>query len=244
MCQNPQVTISIVSHGQGLIIRNLLDDCRSFTGASFEILLTLNIPEENAFYADFTDLPIRVIDNEKPKGFGANHNAAFHNSHGEVFMVVNPDIRAPGLDLSNLSALALMPGVGACAPCVCGVGGNIEDSARKFPTIRRLLARVLLKRCQTDYDLVCNSPVTVDWVAGMFVAFSREVFQKIGGFDDRRFFMYLEDADICRRINETGEQVLVNPDVKVIHMAQRASRRNFQHMRWHMISMMRFLSDL
>lgn len=244
MSQNPQVTLSIVSHGQGDIIRNLLEDCRSFTGASFEILLTLNIPEERGFYADFTDLPIRVIENQKPKGFGANHNAAFHNSHGEVFMVVNPDIRAPGLDLSHLTSVALMPGVGACAPCVCGVGGNIEDSARKFPTMRRLLTRVLFNRREVDYDLSYNSLVPVDWVAGMFVAFNRDVFQRVGGFDDRRFFMYLEDVDICRRINEIGDQVLVKPDVQVIHMAQRASRRNLQYMGWHVLSMMRFLSGL
>lgn len=244
MNQNPQVTLSIVSHGQGNIIRNLLEDCRSFTGASFEILLTFNIPEDRRFYVDFTDLPIRIIENEEPKGFGANHNAAFKKSFGEVFMVVNPDIRAPGLDLSHLASIALMPGVGACAPCICDVSGNIEDSARKFPTAHRILTRVLFNRREADYDLSCNSLVSVDWVAGMFVAFSREVFQQLGGFDDRRFFMYLEDADICRRINELGGQVLVNPYVKVIHMAQRASRRNLRHMKWHFTSMVRFLSGL
>lgn len=42
----PRVSISIVSHGQGEIIRDLLEDCRTFKSASFEILLTLNIPED------------------------------------------------------------------------------------------------------------------------------------------------------------------------------------------------------
>lgn len=244
MSPSPQVTLSIVSHGQGAIIRHLLEDCRSFTGASFEILLTLNIREDRGFYADFTDLSIRVIENEQPQGFGANHNAAFRMSRGEVFMVVNPDIRAPDLDLSRLASLAGMPGVGACAPRVHGVSGSVEDSARKFPTISRLFARVLFHRRAADYDLSGNIPVAVDWVAGMFVAFSREAFQQVGGFDDRRFFMYLEDADICRRIGIKGSQVLVNPNVQVIHMAQRASRRNMKYMRWHVVSMARFLTGL
>lgn len=244
MSPSPQVTLSIVSHGQGAIIRHLLEDCRSFTGANFEILLTLNIREDRDFYADFTDLSIRVIENEQPKGFGANHNAAFRMSRGEVFMVVNPDIRAPGLDLSHLTSLAEMPGVGACAPRVCGVDGSVEDSARRFPTISRLFARVLFHRRTVDYELSGKTPVAVDWVAGMFVAFNRKAFQQVGGFDDRRFFMYLEDADICRRIGIQGIQVLVNPNVQVIHMAQRASRRNLQHMRWHVVSMMRYLTGL
>jgi len=244
MSPSPQVTLSIVSHGQGAIIRNLLEDCRSFKGASFEILLTLNIPEDRGLYEDFTDLSILVVENEQPQGFGANHNAAFHKSRGEVFMVVNPDIRAPGLDLSHLTSIARMPDVGACAPLVLGVNGNVEDSARKFPTIGRLLARVLLRRRVADYDMSGNNPVAVDWVAGMFVAFSRESFQKIGGFDDRRFFMYLEDADICDRINKKGAQVLVIPNVQVVHVAQRASRRNLKHFRWHLVSAVRFLTGL
>jgi len=244
MKRSPQVTLSIVSHGQGDIIRNLLEDCRSFKGASFEILLTLNIPEDRSFYADFTDLPIRLIKNEKPKGFGANHNAAFNKSDCDVFMVINPDIRAPNLDLSQLTYLAMLPSVGACAPSVCNIVGDIEDSARKFPTMRRLMTRVLFSRREADYDLSCNSIVSVDWVAGMFVAYNRNFFQQVGGFDDRRFYMYLEDADICLRLKNIGGQVIVNPCVHVIHMAQRASRRNLKHMRWHVISMLRFLSGL
>jgi GT2 family glycosyltransferase len=56
--------------------------------------------------------------------------------------------------------------------------------------------------------------------------------------------MYFEDADICRRLGKTGWLVLVNPNVHVIHMAQRASHRNLKHMRWHAVSAFRFLSGL
>ena len=78
----------------------------------------------------------------------------------------------------------------------------------------------------------------------MFVVFRREAYQEVGGFDDRRFFMYLEDADICRRLAREGWKVLVNPNVQVIHMAQRASRRNLKHMRWHITSAFRFLTGI
>jgi GT2 family glycosyltransferase len=244
MSSHPEVTLSIVSHGQGAIIHPLLEDCRSFTGASFEILLTLNISEDHSFYEEFTDLPIRIIENKQPRGFGANHNAAFHKSQGEIFMVVNPDIRAPGFDLKQLTSLARMPGVGACAPRVCGADGSLEDSARRFPTISRLFSRVLLDQRIADYDLSGSSPVAVDWVAGMFITFNRATFSQVGGFDERRFFMYLEDADICRRIGNNGGQVFVNPSAQVVHMAQRASRRNLKHMRWHVVSMLRFLTGL
>jgi GT2 family glycosyltransferase len=76
----------------------------------------------------------------------------------------------------------------------------------------------------------------------MFVVFRQDAFLKIDGFDERRFFMYLEDADICRRLLDNGWKTLINPSEQVIHMAQRASRRNLKHMRWHAVSAFRFLS--
>lgn len=244
MSDTPQITLSVVSHGQGAIVRDLLADCRTITGATFEIILTLNIPEDQGWIEAFSDLPIRIIENAVPKGFGANHNAAFRQSTGGCFAIVNPDIRATPLDLARLVSMVSDPRTGACAPLVLGPGGDIEDSARIFPTLPRLLSRTLLGRRGADYDLSGNSPVAVDWVAGMFVVFDRQAFASIGGFDDRRYFMYLEDADICQRLRRAGYEVLVDPTTRVVHHAQRASRRSVRHLRWHAVSSLRFLTGL
>ena len=103
------------------------------------------------------------------------------------------------------------------------------------------MKRVVLRHREPDY-VPGNAPLLVDWVAGMFVVFRKNVFLSLGGFDDRRFFMYLEDVDICRRINEAGFNVLLNPKVSVVHMAQRASHKNLKHMRWHVVSAFRYLT--
>lgn len=235
------LSLSIVSHGQGALIKNLLVDSRSFRGPAFEILLTLNIPEDKGFLEDFQDLPITVIENPAPKGFGDNHNAAFLQSHGSAFVIVNPDIRAPGLDLSTLYETAMQPCVGACAPLVTRVDDALEDSARKFPTLTRLLRRVLLRQREADYDLRGRGLTPVDWVAGMFVVFPRKAFEAVHGFDTR-YFMYMEDADICRRLHEAGFDVLVEGSTAVIHDAQRASHRSLKHLSWHTRSAVRFLT--
>lgn len=129
------------------------------------------------------------------------------------------------------------------APVVLSDDGHIEDSARRFPTLRRFSMRVLLRQRNPDYK-VAAEPYPVDWVAGMFVVFRRDAYQQVAGFDDRRFYMYLEDADICHRLHKKGWQTMVNPNAQVIHMAQRASRRNLQHLRWHIVSALRFLTGL
>lgn len=243
MTSHRRLSLSIISHGQGHLIKNLLADFRTVSGPSFEILLTLNIPEDKSFIADFKDLPITLIENQHPKGFGDNHNTAFKCSCGDIFVVVNPDIRAPKLDLTKLTTLSVQPKVGACAPRVLNAMGDAEDSARRFPTIFRLLHRVMFNRRKADYDLIGSNPITVDWVAGMFVLFPRAAFVAVGGFDTR-YFMYMEDADICRRLKQHGYLTLVDCSTSVVHDARRSSHRSLRHFSWHLRSAIRFLTGI
>lgn len=235
-----KLSISIVSHGQANLVKNLLKDIRTFSGQPFEVLLTFNITEDKTFIADFKDLPITLIENQHPKGFGDNHNTAFKCSRGDIFVVVNPDIRAPKLDLTSLTTLSEQQYVGACAPRVLNPMGTIEDSARRFPTFFRLVTRVLFIHRKPDYDLAGTTPVMVDWVAGMFVLFPRSAFEAVGGFDTR-YFMYMEDADICRRLKQHGYLTLVDCSTSVVHDARRSSHRSLRHLSWHLRSAIRFL---
>ena len=237
-----QITLSIVSHGQASLIRTLLADLAELPHQNFEVLITINLPEDETAYHGHP-FPLRIIRNDNPKGFGANHNAAFSLATTRWFAVVNPDIRIKTFNLQTLLSPFQDQLVAAVAPIVLSGDGKIEDSARRFPTLKRFAKRVLLRQRNADYK-VEHVPYQVDWVAGMFVVFHRDAFRQIGGFDDHRFFMYLEDADICLRLGKIGWKVIVNPNAQVIHMAQRASRRNLKHMHWHAVSALRFLTGL
>ncbi len=237
-----QITLSIVSHGQASLIRSLLEDLSKLQSQNFEVLITVNLPEDESAYHGFK-FPLRIIHNASPKGFGGNHNAAFFLSSAKWFAVVNPDIRIHSLDLKVLLSPFHNKKVAAVAPLVLSVDGKVEDSARRFPTFFRFVKRVLLRQRGPDYQ-IASGPYQVDWAAGMFVVFRRDTYKQIGGFDDHRFFMYLEDADICRRLHKGGWLTMVNPNVQVIHKAQRASRRSLTHMRWYATSAFRYLTGL
>ena len=222
------------------MIRDLLSDLAALPCHDFEVIVTLNLPEDDSLYFEF-DFPLKLIKNNSPRGFGANHNSAFLASDGFFFAVVNPDIRISSLDISELLLTFSTKNAAAVAPLVYSSSGTTEDSARRFPTFFRLLKRVVLRHRESDY-IPGNTDLVVDWVAGMFVVFRKDVFRNLGGFDDRRFFMYMEDVDICRRISEAGFNVLLNPKVSVVHLAQRASHKNLKHMRWHVVSAFRYLT--
>ena len=235
------VSFSIVSHRQGHLIENLLTDLHRLwpTLGACEIILTLNLPEDESFIHRFCDLPLQIIRNPIAKGFGENHNSAFDRSTGDIFAVLNPDLRFSTLDLGPMREVLSAPEVGLWAPLVVASNGKIEDSARRFPTVARLARRTLLRKRTADYAPGAW-PIRVDWVAGMFVALPRRAYAQVHGFD-RRYFMYMEDADICRRLQEQGLDVMYDARVRVVHDARRASRRSLRHMSWHLVSALRFL---
>jgi hypothetical protein len=99
----PFVSLLVVSYGQGHQVRDLLSDLHTLaTDIPSEVTFTLNLAEDECFIEAAGALPLRVVRNTEVNGFGANHNAAFAASQGNVFVIVNPDIQAQGLRLGPL----------------------------------------------------------------------------------------------------------------------------------------------
>ena len=233
------VSISVVSHGQSMLVEQLLNDIVKLRISHVEIILTLNIEETLSFSPEELGVPIKIIRNTSPQGYGANNNSAFKVAKGGFFCVMNPDIRLTSNPFPKLLQSIGNPSVGVVGPLVYNSAGTIEDSARHFPTPLGILARKLERNKTTDYMMIGNKSLNPDWIAGMFMLFRREIYETIGGFDER-YFMYLEDADLCARIWSSGKKVVLNPNVSIIHDAQRHSSKSFKYFKWHLMSMMRF----
>ena len=233
---NPTLSISIVSHGQRDLVGALFGDLARLKLDS-EILLTLNLPEPEP---PPSAMPLRVIRNSVPKGFGANHNSAFDLAQGEYFCVLNPDVRvAADIFTPLIGELRKQPRLGLIAPKVITPAGELEDSARRFPTMGSLA----LKSLGIDRRLAFAESALAypDWIAGMFMLFPRSVFREAGGFDPG-YFLYYEDADLCARLRKLGYDVGYCPAVSIVHDARRTSRRSLRYLRWHLQSMLRFLT--
>lgn len=221
----PKVTVSIVSHGQGALVRKLLACLDAVSTASIEkAIVTLNIPEPADPASMHCGFPVEVIINDVPRGFGANHNQAFRRCATDWFLVLNPDIVFADDPIEPLLAHAATD-VGLLAPRI------VEPGKRAPEPHRRLLtpAEVLLRHWGPP-------PQHAEWVAGMFMLFRAATFAEVGGFD-RRYFMYVEDADICARLRIAGWRLVVADEVAVHHAAQRASRRRVRPLLWHVSSL-------
>jgi N-acetylglucosaminyl-diphospho-decaprenol L-rhamnosyltransferase len=232
-----QITVSVVSHAQNALVNAFLGDlARHCPGVN--VLVTLNIPEPATPLA-LAGLPfaVEVIENRERKGFGANHNAAFARCRTEFFCVANPDLRLSADPFPAL--LESLQRADIAGPLVRNPAGGIEDSARRYPTLCSLAAKLFRGSPGPEYP-TDRGEQAVDWVAGMFMLFRAAAFRDIGGFDEA-YFMYYEDIDLCRRLNRAGGRVVYNPAASVVHDARRGSRRDPRLAARHAASIVRFL---
>lgn len=231
------ITVSIVSHGQGKLVSDLLEDLARCDGVS-AVLLTQNVPEAEILCPKSLLSRVQIIRNSEPKGFAANHNQAFQYCRTSMFAVLNPDIRLMSDPFPSLAENLIKSNAGVIAPVVCSPEGRLEDSARHFPTVAQLIGK-LLGREDGRIQPHGAPPILVDWTAGMFMLFLTNAYRRIGGFDER-FFLYYEDVDICARLWKAGMSVALHTEVSVVHAAQRASHRKPRYMIWHLSSMARY----
>ncbi len=236
----PSIAVSIVSHRQALLVNGLLEDLAHSCESKITVLLTQNVPDAISFATDRLACPVEVIANDRVKGFGANHNAAFARCRTPYFCVVNPDVRLASDPFPALVASLEDGRAGAAGPLVRSPAGEVEDSARRFPTTGFLIRKALGARSGPDYPSD-RGPQVVDWIGGMFMLLRSEAFRAVGGFDEA-YFLYYEDVDLCRRLNHAGRAVIYQPAVEVVHDARRASRRDPRFAMHHLKSVLRFLS--
>lgn len=229
------MTVSVVSHGHGPLVEQLINQVLEQAGVA-KVLLTLNVPENLALPSSNK---LVLVHNTNPKGFGANHNAAFRQCDSEFFCVLNPDIVLSEPTFNGLIEGLRTAGAVLAAPAVVSTSGEREDSWRQFPTLVSLFRKAMgnddsVISFDSNADLVFPA-----WVAGMCLLFDAQAYRRLGGFDEG-YFLYYEDVDICARIWKEGLRLVACPNIKVTHDAQRASHRNSQHMRWHTLSMARY----
>ena len=235
----PVISISIVSHGQINLVKNLLHDiAQHCQNLSVEIILTLNLEEKLPFSVEIFPFPISVICNSIPLGFGANQNQAFRYATGQFFCVLNPDIRLNQDPFPALLDCLQDPCVGVVSPLVFNELGSLEDCARRFPTPLKILCKAFGRCKGSDYE-VKEKLIFPDWVGGMFMVFPSEIFTQLTGFDER-FFLYYEDVDLCARLRLQGYEVVMCTNARVVHYAHRSSHQNFEYLKWHFTSMMQF----
>jgi N-acetylglucosaminyl-diphospho-decaprenol L-rhamnosyltransferase len=238
-------TFSVISHGHGASMGLLLSQMNEEAALTrARVVVTINIPEEFDPQL-YPNLDLVVLRNSSPKGFGANHNAAFAHCMTEWFVVLNPDLELDrGEPFSHLEiAASSTEQVGVIAPLVTNSKGAREDSVRANLTPLSLFGRHFLgRRAAPAIGEPARRGSPFYWLGGMCLMVRADAFRAIKGFDER-FFLYCEDYDLCARLYREGYALAVDSSVRIVHNAQRDSHRSARHLAWHVKSLLRVWSS-
>ncbi|MHA6247673.1 glycosyltransferase [Pontibacter sp. CAU 1760] len=185
-------------------------------------------------------------------GFGSGHNVSMHLGlhRCTYFLVLNPDVY---FDPKVVTALFLKmearQQVVVSAPQVLYPDASHQGSRRLLPSpqdlfLRRvpLLHRFFRKRLQShQYEGVPEDAlVEVPFLLGCFLMIRSQTLRETGPFDER-FFLYLEDVDLCRRLSRRGV-LLYDGSLRIYHVYQRASAKTLRLFMHHLVSSVKYFN--
>jgi N-acetylglucosaminyl-diphospho-decaprenol L-rhamnosyltransferase len=197
-----------------------------------------------------SDPDVRVVRTGRNLGYGAGANRGLLLVDNEFVLVCNPDVVVHAGSVAALAAaLEGDPAAALAGPAIFQNDGRRYSSARRFPTWGDAVGHAVLsplssrnrfsRRYRMD-DLSATATVRVDWVSGACFMARRSALVRLGGFDER-YFMYVEDTDLCWRAAQAGFGVLYVPAATVSHdQGLSTARRPYRMLVAHHRSALRF----
>jgi GT2 family glycosyltransferase len=188
------------------------------------------------------------------RGFGAGHNIALNATlhSAKYHLVINPDITfAPDVIEELFLFMEKDFGIGLVMPQILYPDGAEQRLCKRLPSpfdlfMRRFLGSwntTLYKKRWDMYELreLDMSVIReVPSLSGCFMFIRTSVLREVGLFDER-YFMYLEDVDLCRRIGSVSQTVF-NPRVSVVHGYAKGSYQSVRLLMCHIISAVKYFS--
>lgn len=216
------------------IIDNSCLDANSSNIISF--LSKINLYEE-----------IEYINTGGNLGFGRGHNYILDILDSKYHAIVNPDILFYEDVFTKIIEFMSTENIGMCIPKIMGEDGEIHDVYRRELTVGDMFIRMFCPKLfpkriayHTMQDMDYSLPFHVPFAQGSFLVIKTNLLKELNGFDDR-YFMYLEDADLCKRVNDVSDLIYF-PSTYVVHKWERGSHKSIKLFKYHLKSMILYFN--
>jgi GT2 family glycosyltransferase len=232
------LSIVIVNYNVKNLLKRCLESVFEYEkDIEFEVIVVDNSSSDRSQEMLKRDFPgVKLIENNRNLGFSAGCNQGIRESRGRYILLLNPDAElTPGGINDMIDFMDSKPEVGICGPKMTDQKGNLQFSCRSFPSYltavssnQSVLNRIFPENFLSQKYLLKNQDHSeireVDWVSGSCLLAKREAFEKVGLLDER-FYMYVEDVDLCYRAELAGFSVFYFPNVVVIHHIGKSTQR-------------------
>ena len=169
---------------------------------------------------------IILISNKENVGFAAANNQAIKATDSKYILLINSDCEVYKDSIDKLIYyMDKNPRVAAAGPKIINSDGSVQYSCRSFPSFFSAAAHSVLVHIYPNNPVSKkymmtgirrDRPVSVDWVSGSCMIIRRKAIEETGPLDEK-YFMYVEDLDICYRMWKKDWEVHYVPDSEVLH---------------------------
>lgn len=197
-------------------------------GLSLEIYVVDNDSRDGTSEMIMMEYPeIKVIAMPRNLGFAKANNIAIKQAKGEYIFLLNPDTEVKPNFFKNIyDYMETHPEVGIAGPKILNEDGSIQQSIRRLPDIfSQILILLKLRNILGEKNLLRNYFLTnfdysreqeVEQIMGAAMMIRREVFEKVGLFDEG-FFVWFEEVDLCNRARAAGFKIKYYPGAELLH---------------------------
>lgn len=174
-----------------------------------------------------TNFQLKLIKNKKNYGFSKGNNIGAKSAKGKYLLFLNSDTEVLDEGLAGMvDFFEKHKDVGVLGAKLQNSDGTAQPSAGTFYTLGTIFVMLFGGE---RFGLLRESPLgtkAVDWVSGGAMMIRRSFFEKLVGFDER-FFMYMEDMELCFRAKKEGLLTYFYPHVSIVHKTLGSSNRTF-----------------
>ena len=183
-----------------------------------------------------------LVQLDETVGFGQANNAGARHAGAPLLLLLNQDtVVREGSLREFIELLEEHPRCGVAGGLVYDGEGGLERSTGSFPTLGSMVLDRLLCRLPPARGLMglhserhwtgYGEARRVDWVTGAYLWVRRELFEKLGGFDEN-IYLYCEDVDLAYRALRAGAECWFFPQGPIVHYRNKApvprSRKEMQ----------------
>ncbi len=220
-----KLSIIIVNYNTSSALKECLNSLYQNRTPASEIIVVDNASTDNSVEMvkmHFSE--IILLESPENLGFAKANNLGSKKAQGDFLVFLNPDVilTEPSFE-KMLCFLESHPDVGLIGPRLIYENGDFQISTGLFPKIlsefkmRRLARKVKDPAFREKLASQFETLRDVNWLTGACLMLRRSLFEHVNGFDDK-LFMFFEDADLCKRVQESGLRVVYFPETEIIHM--------------------------
>lgn len=230
------LTIALISYNtRDLLLACLQSILETTKDLIYELVVVDNASADGSVEAVRSRFPDAVVlSNTHNNGYAKACNQALAICKGRHLLLLNSDTIISNQALATLvEYLDSHPDVGAVS-CKQRTGeGHLNQTCFPFPSLRdHLFHATLFQRVASRMQAAaaamqavdCTLSQNVDWANGACLVVRTDLLRQLGGLDEG-FFMYFEDADLCRRIHRQGYRVYHLAEAEIVHLVGRSSGR-------------------